>query len=155
MAMAAGKPDRLYQQNHCGMYVSEDGGLNWESMEDGLPSTFGFPAVAHPRDPDTVYLLPLNGDTLGRFMPEGKAAVWRSRDRGRSWQALRHGLPQESAFFGVLRQAMAGDGLDPAGLYFGTSSGSVYVSDDEGESWQRIAENLPTITSVETLVMPA
>lgn len=151
MVMAAGRPDRLYQQNHCGMYVSENGGLEWESIEAGLPSTFGFPSAAHPRDPDTLYLLPLNGDSVGRFMPDAKAAVWRTRDRGRAWQDLRNGLPQESAYFGVLRQAMATDQLDPAGIYFGTSSGSLYASADEGESWTRIAEHLPMITSVETM----
>lgn len=152
LAMAAGMPDRIYQQNHCGMYVSENGGLEWESIEAGLPSTFGFPAAAHPRDPETIFLLPLNGDSVGRFMPDGKAAVWLSRDRGKTWQDLRNGLPQEGAYFGVLRQAMATDRLSPAGIYFGTSSGSLYGSDDEGESWFRIAEHLPTITSVETMV---
>ncbi|MFA9474237.1 MAG: exo-alpha-sialidase [Filomicrobium sp.] len=152
MVMAAGQPDRLYQQNHCGMYRSDDGGLNWTSIEVGLPSTFGFPSAAHPRDPDTLYLLPLNGDVLGRFVPEGKAAVWRTRDSGQTWQDLREGLPQENAFFGVLRQAMTVDSLDPAGIYFGTSSGSVYVSADEGEGFAVVARDLPTITSVETLV---
>lgn len=151
LAMAAGRPERLYQQNHCGMYVSENGGLDWQSIEAGLPSTFGFPAAAHPRDPDTVYLMPLNGDVLGRFMPDGEAAVWRSNDAGRTWQDLRNGLPQKEAYFGVLRQAMATDTLDPAGIYFGTSSGSLYVSADEGEGWTRIAEHLPMITSVETI----
>ena len=116
--MAPGMPDRLYQQNHCGMYRSDDGGRHWESIEAGLPSTFGFPAAAHPRDPDTLYLLPLNGDSAGRYVPDGKAAVWRTRDGGESWQALREGLPQENAFFGVLRQAMATDRLEPAGRLF-------------------------------------
>jgi len=153
LAMAAGRPERLFQQNHCGMYVSENGGQDWQSIEAGLPSTFGFPAVAHPRDPDTVYLLPLNGDTLGRFMPDGKTAVWRSKDAGRTWQDLRNGLPQKEAYFGVLRQAMATDPLDPAGIYFGTSSGSLYISADEGDGWVRIAEHLPMITSVETLIV--
>lgn len=153
LSMAAGNPDLIYQQNHCGMYVTEDGGQSWTSMEDGLPSTFGFPAVAHPRDPDTIFLLPLNGDIHGRYMPDAAAAVWRSNDRGKSWSALRSGLPQENAFFGVLRQAMATDNLDDTGVYFGTNSGSLYASRDEGENWQRIAEHLPTITSVETLVV--
>ncbi len=151
---AAGNPNLLYQQNHCGMYRSTDAGLHWTSIEAGLPSTFGFPAAAHPRDPDTVFLLPLNGDTAGRFMPDASAAVWRSRDRGESWQALRTGLPQGNAFFGVLRQAMAVDRLDPAGVYFGTGSGEVYASADEGETWRCIARHLPTITSVETMVLP-
>ena len=150
---APGMPDRLYQQNHCGMYRSEDGGGHWHSIEDGLPSSFGFPAVTHPRDPDTLYLLPLNGDTAGRYVPDGKAAVWRTRDAGRSWKASRTGLPQEKAFFGVLRQAMAVDRLEPAGVYFGTGSGSLFASADEGESWTCIAQHLPTISSVETLVV--
>lgn len=153
LTMAAGRPDRLYQQNHCGMYRSEDGGRNWVCIEEGLPSTFGFPAVAHPRDPDTLFLLPLNGDQAGRYMPDGKDAVWRTGDAGASWTALREGLPQHNCFFGVLRQAMATDGLDPAGIYFGTSSGSLYASGDEGQSWRPIADHLPTITSVEAMVV--
>jgi photosystem II stability/assembly factor-like uncharacterized protein len=153
VVMAPGKPDRLYQQNHCGMYVSEDGGRSWESIEAGLPSSFGFPAAAHPHDPDTLYLVPLNGDIKGRYMPDAKAAVWRTRDRGKSWQAMRKGLPQENVYYGVLRQAMTTDRLQPAGVYFGTSSGELYASADEGESWTAIAQHLPPILSVETLVV--
>ena len=146
------KGTRLYQQNHCGMYRSDDGGRSWDSIEAGLPSTFGFPAVAHPRDPETLYLVPLNGDAQGRFMPEGRTAVWRSRDGGASWQDLRAGLPQENAFLGVLRQALATDPLEPAGIYFGTTSGALFASADEGESWTCIAQHLPAISSVETLL---
>ncbi len=155
LVMAPGLPDRLYQQNHCGMYRSEDGGRTWESIEAGLPSTFGFPAAAHPRDPDTLYLLPLNGDSVGRFVPDGKAAVWRTRDRGETWSDLREGLPQQNVFFGVLRQAMATDRLDPAGVYFGSSSGALFASADEGDGWTCIADHLPTVLSVETLVVDA
>lgn len=153
LVMAPGMPDRLYQQNHCGMYRSDDGGRRWVSIEKGLPSTFGFPAAAHPRDPDTLYLVPLNGDSAGRYVPDAKAAVWRTRDAGHGWQAMRNGLPQENAYIGVLRQAMATDRLEPAGVYFGTSSGALFASSDEGESWIDVAQHLPTILSVETLVV--
>ncbi len=116
LVMAPGMPDRLDQQNHCCMYRSDDDGRNWDSVEAGLPSTFGFPAVAHPRDPEALYLVPLNGDSVGRFMPDGQAAVWRTRDGGATWQDLRAGLPQQNAFLGVLRQSLATDTLAPAGI---------------------------------------
>jgi DNA-binding MarR family transcriptional regulator/GNAT superfamily N-acetyltransferase/photosystem II stability/assembly factor-like uncharacterized protein len=149
LVMAPNMPERLYQQNHCGMYRSDDGARTWTSIEVGLPSSFGFPACAHPRDPATLYLLPLNSAEGGRYVPEGKAAVWRTRDGGASWQDLRQGLPQQNAFFGVLRQAMAADRLAPAGVYFGTNTGTLFASADEGESWTAIAQHLPTICSVE------
>jgi hypothetical protein len=155
LVMAPDRPDLLYQQNHCGMYRSENGGRNWESIEAGLPSSFGFPAVAHPRDPMTLYLLPLNGDTAGRYVPDGRAAVWRTRDAGANWEALRDGLPQENAFFGVLRQAMASDRLEPVGIYAGTNTGTLFASADEGDSFSCIAQHLPPILSVETLAVGA
>lgn len=153
LVQAPGGGGLLYQQNHCGMYRSEDGGRTWQSIESGLPSSFGFPAAVHPRDPDTLYLLPLNGDIHGRFVPDAKAAVWRTRDGGETWQDLRDGLPQKNAFFGVLRQAMATDRMEPAGVYFGTSGGALFASGDEGDNWSCIAEHLPSISSVETMVV--
>lgn len=153
LVKAPGAGGLFYQQNHCGMYRSDDGGTSWQSIEAGLPSSFGFPAAVHPRDPDTLYLVPLNGDSAGRYVPDGKAAVWRTRDGRRTWQDLRAGLPQRNAFLNVLRQALATDTLAPAGVYFGTGSGALYASADEGDTWSCIAEHLPTITSVETLVL--
>ena len=45
--------DRLYQQNHVGMHRSDDAGLTWTEITDGLPTEFGFAAAAHPHDRDT------------------------------------------------------------------------------------------------------
>ncbi|GGL44963.1 exo-alpha-sialidase [Phycicoccus endophyticus] len=148
-------PDRLYQQNHHGVWRSDDAGRSWHDVTAGLPSTFGFPLWAHPRDPDTVWTLPLNGDMAGRFPPDAAAAVWRSRDAGVTWEAQRSGLPQEACFFTVLRQAMSGDHRDPAGVYFGTNSGSVFASRDEGATWDEVARHLPTVLSVDVLEVQA
>ncbi|MBN9670023.1 WD40/YVTN/BNR-like repeat-containing protein [Roseibium aggregatum] len=151
MMRAPGDGDLLYQQNHHGVFRSADGGRSWDDITGGLPSAFGFPLRVHPRHAETLWTVPLNGDTRGRYPPDAAAAVWKSSDGGRTWQARRHGLPQTACFFTVLRQAMAGDSRDPAGLYFGTNTGSVFASLDEGESWQEIARHLPTILSVEAM----
>lgn len=151
MMRAPGSEDVLYQQNHHGVWRSSDGGRSWDDITEGLPSTFGFPIRVHPRDPDTLWTLPLNGDSIGRYPPGAAAAVWRSRDGGKSWQAMREGLPQTACYFTVLRQAMAGDSRDQAGLYFGTNSGSVFASLDEGDTWSEIARHLPTVLAVEVL----
>ncbi|AUH33722.1 WD40/YVTN/BNR-like repeat-containing protein [Paracoccus tegillarcae] len=151
LVRAPGDGQLLYQQNHHGVWRSPDGGRSWEDITEGLPSTFGFPIHVHPRDPQTLWTLPLNGDSIGRFPPDAAAAVWRSSDGGQSWQAQRDGLPQAACYFTVLRQAMAGDRRDPAGVYFGTNSGSVFATRDEGNHWSEIARHLPTILSVEVL----
>lgn len=150
---ASGEPETLYQQNHCGVYRSTDGGRAWDDITPGLPSQFGFPMVAHPRDPATVWVVPLNGDDRGRYMPDGSAAVWRTHDRGASWIRAGAGLPQENAFVNVLREAMAVDRLDPVGVYIGTSNGQLYGSADEGRTWGQIADNLPQVWGVEAVVL--
>ncbi len=153
LVMAADGGEHLYQQNHCGVYRSSDGGKQWEEITPGLPTEFGFPMGAHPRDPKTVWTIPLTEPQDGRMMPEGHAAVWRTHDGGDSWVRSDEGLPRENAFVAVLREAMAVDRLDPVGVYFGTSTGQLYGSRDEGRSWRLIADNLPAIWSVEAAVV--
>ena len=144
--------DRLYQQNHCGMHRSDDGGHSWVEITDGLPTDFGFAAAVHPHDRDTFYVIPLDPGH-GRCMPEGRAAVWRTRDAGESWQRLERGLPQHDAHLGVLREGLTIDAYDVPGLYVGTSTGQIFASADEGESWSEIASYLPAISSVEVAVV--
>jgi len=151
VARHADAPDRLFAQNHGGVYRSDDGGDVWTSIADGLPTDFGFPIVVHPRQPDTIYVFPVVSPE-NRFPPEGKARVWRSRDAGESWEELGKGLP-DRFFSAVMRDAMCVDNGSPAGVYAGSRDGTVFASNDEGESWTSAAEHLPDVLSVRAAVV--
>jgi photosystem II stability/assembly factor-like uncharacterized protein len=142
------QPDRLWQQNHCGVYRSDDRGESWERLEgNGLPSGFGFPLALDPEDADAAYVVPEVG-AENRVTCDGRLGVYRTRDGGASWELLTNGLPQ-TAWQAVKREGMSFDRLDPVGIYLGTQSGSVFVSPDGGGEWLEAARYLPEILSVE------
>lgn len=156
LIMAPGRPSLLFQQNHCGVYRSDDAGETWQEITAGLPSDFGFPMAIHPREPETIYVVPLESweaKAPFRCPPEGKLRVFRSRDGGKAWEPLSRGLPQRNAFMGVYREGLTIDSLEPAGLYLGTNTGKLFFSDDEGDSWRLLADNLPPIASVSATVL--
>lgn len=146
-------PDVLYQQNHCGIYRMARPADCWVRIGKSMPKSvgdIGFPMVVHPRDPQTVWVLPMDSGTVWpRVSPGGKPAVFGTRNGGKTWQRLAQGLPEQNAWLTVKRQAMCADARTPVGLYFGTTSGEVWASGDEGKRWRRIAEHLPHIYSVE------
>lgn len=139
--------ERLYQQNHSGVYRSDDRGESWIDISGGLPSGFGYALAIDPADPDAAFVIPEESSDM-RTAVGGKLRVFRTRDGGRSWSVLRRGLPQEHAYVSILREGMCSDSLTPAGVYFGTSSGHLFGSADAGESWKVIAGFLPRILSV-------
>ena len=141
------RPERLFAQNHFGVYRSDDGATSWTSIADGLPADFGFPVVVHPQRAETAYVFPLVADSE-RMPPDRRCRVYRTDDAGGTWRPLTAGLPQYGYHAAVLRDAMCSDQADPAGLYLGTRAGEVYASCDEGESWNLIAGHLPDVLSV-------
>lgn len=146
------RPERMFLQNHWGLYRSDDRGENWTDVANGVPSDFGFPIVLHPRDPDSAWIVPLESDGF-RCTPEGKLRVYRTRDAGASWEGMTDGLPQHDAYETVLRDAMAVDALEPVGVFFGTRSGKLFGSSDEGQSWTALADGLPPIIAVKTAIV--
>jgi photosystem II stability/assembly factor-like uncharacterized protein len=152
MALHPSRPNVLYQQNHCGVYRSDDAGDEWIDIGDGkLPSRFGFPIAVHPHEPKTVYVVLEESDDY-RLSVDGKFSVWRSKNGGNSWKRLNQGLP-ERAHLVALREAMAVDTLGDAGVYVGTNTGQVFHSRDSGDSWGVLADFLPPVLSVEAAVI--
>lgn len=153
LRLAPSRPDRIYQQNHCGIYRLDRPATTWQRIGRSMPAEIGdigFPLVVHPRDADTAWVFPMDASSVWpRTSPGGKPAVYATRDGGASWQRLDAGLPPAEAWWTVKRQAMTADAQNPVGLYFGTTSGELWGSGDEGRTWHCIARHLPEIYAVE------
>jgi serine/threonine protein kinase len=152
IAMHPSRPERLFLQNHWGLYRSDNGADVWTDIANGVPSDFGFPVLMHPRNPDWVYIVPVESDEF-RCACDGRLRVYRTRNGGASWEPLMRGLPQKGAYETVLRDGMTADSFDPVGIYFGTRSGRLFGSQDEGRTWETILEGLPSIVCVRNAVV--
>jgi len=148
-------PDRLYQQNHCGIYRMDRPADRWIRIGEAMPAEIGdigLPIALHPRDPDTAWVFPMDGTTVwSRVSPGGRPAAYATRDAGASWTRHDRGFPREQGWFTVKRQAMCADGGDPVGLYVGTTGGELWASADEAASWRCIVAHLPEIYAVEAV----
>ncbi len=156
LRLCPSNPERIYQQNHCGIYRIDRPSNTWVRIGKTMPKKVGdvgFPLVVHPRDDNTAWVFPMDGSGVWpRTSPDGKPAVYVTRNGGKTWQRLDAGMPKTQGWWTVKRQCMTGDTRDPVGLYFGTTSGELWMSRDEGRKWGCIARNLPEIYAVEAVV---
>jgi photosystem II stability/assembly factor-like uncharacterized protein len=156
LRMCPSNPDRIYQQNHCGIYRIDRPSDTWVRIGKSMPKKvgdIGFPLVVHPRDDNTAWVFPMDGSGVWpRTSPDGKPAVYVTKNGGKTWQRQDAGMPKSQGWWTVKRQCMTGDTRDPVGLYFGTTSGELWMSRDEGSKWACIARNLPEIYAVEAAV---
>ena len=141
-------PDRLWGQAHIGAFRSDDRGAHWEDVTGALPSFHGFPIAVTRREPDAAYIVPLQFEDENFRVCPGQFTVYRTRDAGASWQPLTDGLPGPNDYQSVYREGLDTDGLEPEGVYVGTSNGQVYASADGGDHWQRLPGTLPPVLSV-------
>jgi hypothetical protein len=155
--LAPSRPDRLYQQNHCGIYRLDRPAQQWVNIGRNMPAevgAIGFPMVVHPRDADTAWVFPMDGTSVWpRTSPGGRPAAYVTRDAGASWQRQDAGLPASQAWWTVKRQAMCADSHDPVGLYVGTTSGELWMGRDEGGQWACIARHLPEIYALDVATL--
>ncbi len=138
-------PDVMWQQNHCGVFVSMDGAESWQDVSnaDGLPS-YGFALAIDHKRPERAWVIPAESDDQ-RNAPDLNLRVYQTNDFGKNWQQEDEGLPSEMAFDIVLRQGL--DRVDDL-MVFGTNSGNLYQSDGDGKSWKLISSNLSKVNTV-------
>ncbi len=146
-------PGRLYQQNHVGVYRSDDHGDTWYSIADGLPTDYGFGLALDASDSEACFVTPLVPKEYAFRATMGAFQVYRWGGAKRGWKALAKGLPKEGAYLSVLRQGMSSDPLSPCGVYVGTGSGHLFHTADGGKSWKALAQYLPPVLSVHAAVV--
>lgn len=145
LAASPANPDVLWQQNHCGVFVSRDAGQNWTDVSQANgPIKFGFPIAVDAQNPETAWVVPGVSDEQ-RMAVSGALCVGRTTDGGQTWTELRRGLPQKHCYDIVFRHA-----LDVQGdtLVFGSTTGNLYLSEDRGDNWQCLGNFFPPIYSV-------
>ena len=138
--------DVMWQQNHCGIFRTTNGGNHWEDITDNSgEANFGFAIVADPRNENVAWVVPAISDEI-RVAVDNSVCVCRTEDGGKSWETFRKGLPQGQSFDITYRHALD---QDENTLAFGTTTGNLYLSKDYGESWFCLNHNLPMIHCVE------
>ena len=147
LAIDGVNPDRMYVQNHGGVFRTDDAGDTWTEISAGLPeSEFGFVVLAHPMRSGTLWVIPITAETM--LPADGRLRVWKSENAGVTWQPNATGLPDDF-FAAVLRDAahVIPYGDDVA-MAFGTRNGSVFMSLDGGTSFSLVASGLPDVLSL-------
>lgn len=117
--------------------LSEDGGQTWRQAGPlpGVPQrVFINDIEASAHDPNVVFAV-ADAHKLGDYHPY----LFRSTDRGRSWQSITGDLP-ESTIVWVVKQ----DHEEANLLFIGTEFG-MYFSYDSGEHWVKLGGGVPTI----------
>lgn len=143
---APSNPKVLWQQNHCGIFKSENFGKSWIDLSraKGVKTSFGWGIVVDEEDENIAFTVPAQSDEV-RIPFKKKLFVQRTKDGGKTWTVLDKGLPKENCYDIIYRHAFA---LKGKALMFGSTTGNLYYSGNRGESWKQFPMHLPPVLSV-------
>jgi photosystem II stability/assembly factor-like uncharacterized protein len=119
-----------------GVYRTEDHGLHWRIITNGLTCYSVFSLAVDRMSPDTVYAA----------TPEG---LHKSTDAGEKWQLLPHTGPNELRITGERDnngcsiRCVAVDPTNSSIVYAGNPLGQLYRSLDGGQTWEQVWEKRP------------
>lgn len=145
LLLCASHPNVIWQQNHCGIFRTIDGGENWNDVsgKNGFPF-YGFALAIDDHNPETAWVIPAQSDEA-RIPHNLTLCVCQTSDGGNNWITLKNGLPSFYSFDLVLRHAFTHhDNI----LAFGTNNGNLFCSMDKGKSWHLLTQHLATIYSL-------
>ena len=116
------------------IYVTPDDGKTWNNVTPAemTPWTKVVMIDASHFDAGTAYAA-AERHQLEDYAPH----IYRTRDSGKTWQAITNGLPAD-----IYVQTVKEDPVRRGLLFCGTERG-VFVSFDEGDHWQSLQLNLP------------
>lgn len=127
--------NRLLAATESGIYVSADQGEKWA------------PAALEGRGVRTIMQDPQQAKVLWAGTEDD--GVFRSNDKGESWEAFNHGTP----LITVYAIAIAPKNSDT--IYLGTHEGGVYRSDNGGKTWQQKIAGLKNIVVHTIAILPS
>lgn len=136
------QPDHMWQQNHCGIYKTVDGGEQWIDVSDREGEAyFGFALAMDDESPDRAWVAPAQSDEI-RVPIDQKLCICRTEDGGNNWTTLNQGLPQAYAYDIVYRHCLINQQEE---LFFGTTTGNLFYSSDGGDHWEALHQFLPMV----------
>ena len=137
LSLGAERPGRVYAATASAPFRSDNGGDDWEQINDGLLRRYTLHIAAAPDDADLVLV------TVSENARRKSPQFYRSTDGGRSWRlvdGLGEGEEPEDMVV-----AFEWDAKERSRVYAGTDGGKLYVSDDRGETWRQLPVELPSV----------
>ena len=125
----------LYTGSDDGLiYVSKDGGVNWQNISNGLPENLWVSRVTSSSHKLSRVYVSLNGYRWDDF----NSYLYSSDDYGKTWERIGIDLPAEP--INVVKE----DPYNEKILYVGTDHG-LYVSLDRGKSFMSLFKGMPAV----------
>lgn len=130
---------QLWAATSLGIYRSDDRGIRWQALNDGLPMNLNV---------YTVQPASISGGVVGLVFAGTSQGFLRSADNGAQWAESLQSLARTQV------RAVFVDFRKPTTVYVGTDVG-VLRSDDSGQNWSGIASGLPRDQSVYAIELGA